>query len=166
PNVDGVPVAKRFLFRLHFSQGNDAVDFLCAGGALPDDIFHRAHARDYLTRRKFLRILAESSCSYSDVELAFHSLRAALPQKDRVAAEIWGAHASRVLVAVSRRNNLSSKYRRAAGAWGLGKAAMAGTPPPTRETCVLPRSYAETFRVMAWHCRLVRCALANSFQRT
>src|SRR4029077_1541528 len=84
PNVDGVPVAKRFLFRLHFSQGNDALDFLCAGGALPDDIFHRAHARDYLTRRKFLRILAKSSRSYSDVELAFHSLRAALPQKDRV----------------------------------------------------------------------------------
>ncbi len=64
------------------------MDFLRARRALPHDIFYRAHARDYLTRRKFLRILAQSSRSHSDVELAFHSLRAALPQEDRVT---WGA---------------------------------------------------------------------------
>ena len=79
PNVDGVPVAERFLFRFHFSQGNDAVDFLCARCAVPDDIFHSAHARDHFARRKFLRVLAESSRSHPNVELAFHSLRVALP---------------------------------------------------------------------------------------
>src|SRR4029077_8145828 len=96
PNVDGVPVAERFLFRFYFSQGNDAVDFLCARYALPNDIFYRAHARDHFARRKFLRVLAESSCSDSDVESSFHSVRAALPQEDCVTASL-GAHASRVL---------------------------------------------------------------------
>ena len=69
-NVDGVPVAERFLFRFHFSARNHAVDFLRARRALPDDIFHRAHARDHSARRKFVRILAEPCHSYCDVDLA------------------------------------------------------------------------------------------------
>ena len=104
PNVDDVHVAERFFFRIHFSARNNAVDFLCARRALAHDIFHRFDARDHFARRQFPRILAESAGSHSDVELAFHSLRAAVPKKDRVTGArypVWGARASRVLASPS-----------------------------------------------------------------
>ncbi len=80
-NVDGVPVAERFLFRLHFSAGNHAVDFLRTRCALPNYLFHRAHARDHSARCKFVRILAAPRHPHSDVDLAFCFLRTAVSEE-------------------------------------------------------------------------------------
>ena len=88
PNVDGVPVAKRFLFRIHFSTRNHAVDFLRARRALPHDIFHRAHARDHFARRNAPRILAEPCCPDGDVDLAVQFLRVAISEKNCVSAQV------------------------------------------------------------------------------
>jgi hypothetical protein len=50
----------------------------------------------------------------------------------------WGARASRVLVAASRRNRLSLRFQRV-GDFALSeKFAMARTPSPARETHALP----------------------------
>jgi hypothetical protein len=49
------------------------------------------------------------------------------------------AHASRVLVATSRRNSLSMRNRPALNFAHLEKFAMARTPSPARETRALPR---------------------------
>ena len=87
-NVDGVPVAERFLFRFHFSTRNHAVDFLCVRRALSHDIFHRAHARDHFARGQFPRILAEPCHSHCDVGLALRFLRIAISNQDRVNRDI------------------------------------------------------------------------------
>jgi ABC-2 type transport system permease protein len=70
-NVDGFPVAERFLFGVHFSARNHAVDFLRARCAVSHDVFHCTHASDHSARRKFFRILAEPFGAYCDVESAF-----------------------------------------------------------------------------------------------
>ena len=57
-NVDGLHAAERLLFRLHFPARDDAVDFLRARLAPPDDLFHCTDARDHSARRDLLRILA------------------------------------------------------------------------------------------------------------
>ena len=70
-NVDGVSVAERFLFGVHFPARNYAVDLLCARRTVSYDVFHRTDARDHSARRKFFRILAEPFSAYCDVESAF-----------------------------------------------------------------------------------------------
>src|SRR5215510_10448563 len=60
------------------------MDLLCAGRAFSHDVFHCAHARDHSARRKFFRILAESSDPYHHVESAFQSVRPAVPEKARL----------------------------------------------------------------------------------
>jgi prepilin-type N-terminal cleavage/methylation domain-containing protein len=60
---------------------------------------------------------------------------------NRDAAKAWVAHASRVLVSVSHRNDLPNA--RAPVLRSLKeKSAIARTPSPTRETCALPGSTA------------------------
>ncbi|PYK04749.1 MAG: hypothetical protein DME67_07360, partial [Verrucomicrobia bacterium] len=88
PNVDGVPVTKRLLFRIHFPTGNHAVDFLRARRALSHDIFHRTHARDHFARRDAPGILAEPCCPDGDVDLAVQFLRVAISEKNCVSAQV------------------------------------------------------------------------------
>ena len=100
-NVDGVPVAERFLFGFHFPARNDALDFLCARHAFSHDLFHRADARHHFAGSKSVRILAESCDSHFDVELAFCSLRLAVSKKDCVSVKRVLFSAFRVALAVA-----------------------------------------------------------------
>jgi hypothetical protein len=53
--------------------------------ALPDHLFHRADAGNHSARRTFFGILAEPRGADRDVDLAFRSLRVAVPKEDCVA---------------------------------------------------------------------------------
>src|SRR5438105_5030958 len=83
-NVDGLPFAERFLFRLYFPARNHALDFLRPRSAFPDHLLHLAHARNHSPRRTFFGILAPSRHPHHYVDLAFHSLCSAVSEKDRL----------------------------------------------------------------------------------
>src|SRR6266496_4275126 len=93
------------------------MDFLRAGSPFPDDLFYRAHARDHFARRKFARILAESSGSHSNVQLAVHSLRAAVQEENRVAFWTSGS---------------ACRWRAVFGRWPETLGSMRTTSRPTR----------------------------------
>ena len=71
----------------------------------------------------------------TNTEVASYARAAAVGKR----AEFWVAHASRVLVSASRRNELSKHLRSSLWIEHTRKSAMARTPSPTRETRALPR---------------------------
>ena len=83
-NVDDFHVAERLLFRLHFPARNHAVDFLRARRGSAHDLFYRAHARDHFARRTFLEYWPQLRHPHHHVDCAVRSLRAAIPEKDRL----------------------------------------------------------------------------------
>src|SRR5207244_5621191 len=145
PNVDGVLVAERFFLRIYFSQRNHAVDLLRARCALPHDLFHRADAGNHSAWRKFFRILAEPRRTDCDVQFAVHSLRAAVPEKDRVTCGAIPVRGARALACWLRcpAATIFSAVSNAIRAARLIKFATPRTPPPARENACAPRKPRE-----------------------
>jgi len=81
-----------------------------------------------------------SAASAANIEITF-SVTISWPVKSNLFKLIFMvAHASRVLVSVSHRNNLWKGNLHAEGFLRSEKSAMARTPLPARETRALPKS--------------------------